>query len=639
MKHLYLLPLLLCLTCTFSATAQTTISNAPEQNCIGGIPVCKPIYKQVNAYIGCGTDSELNVGNYDCDPYNEEVNSVWYIINVISPGNLVFKITPNRLSDDYDWSLWNITDSGCSALYNYTTNTPMPYLSIRCNASGNPGITGLDIGATLPKEGPGGTPHFSTILPVTAGQTFALCILNWSRSTYGYTLDFTESSASIYDTVRPRFKAVKVGGCNFPNDTIHVTMTVPILCTSLDADGSDFYITPAVTGIRVNAAVSSVCQAGGTIATTYNLLLSAPLPPGTYSLHCRVGKDTNTLVDNCVNEQATSDSIVFKVYKNFTYSDTTICSGTSLTLISAIPNTDSPYTILWTPNAYLNNNTVSNPVASPINDETYVATITQHLTGKTCIATDTDHITVLQWYQLLNQDTAICKGDPVQIRMTADLRYKYKWSPSRGLNNSISTTPIAYPDTDITYTVTASYPTCRDSISSFSIRIIPIPDTFSLVANTLLCNGKSVSLVTPADSNYRYKWSTGNTTCCVTVTAAGTYSLKKYTVCGFADASLDIASYPCDSCIWAPSGFTPNGDGRNDKFHIISRCPLKSFYTEVVNRYGQSVFKSYWIDRQWDGTKNGVPAEVGTYYYYIRYTLNKEDATEQTVKGDITLVR
>lgn len=637
MRNKFILVFLINLICFLQVQGQTT--DAPEQNCIGGIPVCRPVYHQTNSYIGYGTVQELFSGNYDCDPFDGEVNSVWYIINVISPGNLEFKITPNHLTDDYDWCMWDITDSGCSSIFNYTTGTPNTYSSVRCNASGNTGITGLDPTATLPKEGPGGTPNMSTLLPVTAGRTYALVILNWSRSTYGYTLDFSSSTASIYDTVRPVFKSIKVGGCNFPNDTLYVGMSVPIECNSLDPDGSDFYVTPSVPGLSVTSAFNSVCQAGGSISNNFTLHLSKALPPGNYALHVRVGNDTNTLVDNCVNQQSTTDSISFTVYKNYHFTDTTICGGDTLFPGIVLPNPDSPASVAWSPGTYMNNPGIAHPRAIPSNDIMYVATITQILSGHTCVAIDTDHVTVLKWYTLGNKDTAICDGIAIHAEMNYDWRYKYAWKPNKWVTDTSIANPVFKPDSNVTYTVTASYPGCKDSSSSFSVRIIPVPDTFSLFAPTILCRGDAVQLNSKPDTNFNFIWSTGSTNCCISVTDSGLYTLKKYTVCGFEQASILINTYPCDSCIWVPSAFSPNGDGRNDKFHVFKRCPLKQYYLEVLDRYGQIVFQSFDFENQWDGKVHGVPADVGTYYYLIKYILEKPGSPERYIKGDVTLIK
>lgn len=65
------------------------------------------------------------------------------------------------------------------------------------------------------------------------------------------------------------------------------------------------------------------------------------------------------------------------------------------------------------------------------------------------------------------------------------------------------------------------------------------------------------------------------------------------------------------------SAFTPNGDGVNDVWNIpeLSTYPENTVY--VYNRYGKKIFTSAGYGVPWDGTDNGEPAPVGTYYYAI----------------------
>lgn len=69
-----------------------------------------------------------------------------------------------------------------------------------------------------------------------------------------------------------------------------------------------------------------------------------------------------------------------------------------------------------------------------------------------------------------------------------------------------------------------------------------------------------------------------------------------------------------------PNAFSPNGDGINDKWIING---LETFYgntVDVFNRYGQVVYHAEGYDnssRVWDGTINGKPLPLGTYYYII----------------------
>lgn len=93
----------------------------------------------------------------------------------------------------------------------------------------------------------------------------------------------------------------------------------------------------------------------------------------------------------------------------------------------------------------------------------------------------------------------------------------------------------------------------------------------------------------------------------------------------------------CDKLI-IPNAFSPNNDGKNDEFRIINTkgIDLKEFI--VYNRWGGIAFKSQNINDRWDGKTIGVENEIGTYYYFIKYTC-LSTGNEYTLKGDVMLIR
>ncbi|GAA4456957.1 gliding motility-associated C-terminal domain-containing protein [Rurimicrobium arvi] len=99
--------------------------------------------------------------------------------------------------------------------------------------------------------------------------------------------------------------------------------------------------------------------------------------------------------------------------------------------------------------------------------------------------------------------------------------------------------------------------------------------------------------------------------------------------------SIMIAVTPS---VLTPNAFTPNGDGLNDRFRPVASGYIFVRQFEVYNRYGQMVYAASGshIDG-WDGTFNGKPMELGTYYYLI----NIETAENKTImlKGDVILIR
>lgn len=91
------------------------------------------------------------------------------------------------------------------------------------------------------------------------------------------------------------------------------------------------------------------------------------------------------------------------------------------------------------------------------------------------------------------------------------------------------------------------------------------------------------------------------------------------------------------STLFVPSGFTPNGDGRNDVLRPIGIGYRKINYFRVYNRYGQDVFYTVYFGQGWDGVFNGVPQDAGTYFWQLSTT--NRFGQEEKAKGDATLLR
>jgi gliding motility-associated-like protein len=88
-----------------------------------------------------------------------------------------------------------------------------------------------------------------------------------------------------------------------------------------------------------------------------------------------------------------------------------------------------------------------------------------------------------------------------------------------------------------------------------------------------------------------------------------------------------------------PSAFSPNGDGRNDRFHILTIGHHQISDFRVVNRWGQTVFETRDEVTGWDGTFNGQLQDIGTYYYYLRFRCVEGKARDVEQKGEFVLIR
>jgi len=107
---------------------------------------------------------------------------------------------------------------------------------------------------------------------------------------------------------------------------------------------------------------------------------------------------------------------------------------------------------------------------------------------------------------------------------------------------------------------------------------------------------------------------------------------------------LMIAAKSCCQ-VYFPTAFSPNGDGRNDVFRMLTMTKDQNSKTSahqvttfrVQNRWGQTVFETGNETTGWDGTFNGQPQDMGVYYYYVKYKCSDGNFYEE--KGELTLVR
>ncbi len=67
------------------------------------------------------------------------------------------------------------------------------------------------------------------------------------------------------------------------------------------------------------------------------------------------------------------------------------------------------------------------------------------------------------------------------------------------------------------------------------------------------------------------------------------------------------------------AGFTPNGDGKNDKFRAAAFCPVPKYHLIVFNRNGEKVFETSDPNDGWDGSYKGKKATIGAYVFYSEY--------------------
>lgn len=294
-----------------------------------------------------------------------------------------------------------------------------------------------------------------------------------------------------------------------------VNTNIPVKCSSIAANGTDFNITGPGT-VTVASAVGIACNALG-YTNTISVTLTNPITAtGTYTLHAQTGTDGNTLQDSCGTNQAVNNLITFNAATKPTLQlpDTLItCSNTGVILPLVITNNDPllTYTYQWTPSSGLSATNIAQPIANPAGDQMYTVTV-----GSTdvtmCTAKDSVFVHGLQGFDILNNDTTICAGASFQIVVNGSDEYTYTWTPTNGVSNPNIKNPVISPSVTTLYTLTASHAGCNDSAQDIKVTVQPNPTGIKLYAepSTSMCQYDTIvlhAIVNPTSYDFTYTWS------------------------------------------------------------------------------------------------------------------------------------
>lgn len=362
---------------------------------------------------------------------------------------------------------------------------------------------------------------------------------------------------------------------------------------------------------------------------------SSPAPIGEYWYRCWVsdasisGNAACRFASNSLKIQITSPP--FAQATNYVFG----CYGSTVILFAA---GGSSYE--WTgPNGFFSN--IQGPSIPNVNFSHTGDYIVKVTSSPGCFAYDTTTITIYAAPIATLSPTSIniCEGDSVQLNAGGSLRYR--WSPSTGLSNDTIPDPFAKPTTDITYTVRVfNEYTCYDT-AFVTVKVFKKPKAFA-GPDQFFRKNKPVQLNgNVTGTNVTYNWTPplfldnpNALTPIARPTGTITYTLNVRSNVGCGTSTDDVTLEIIDK-LFIPNAFTPNGDGLNDKWEIITFDEYENATVEVYNRWGQRIYsgtgKNY---TPWNGTYNGKPVTPGTYVYLVNLKNGKP-----LLKGTLNLIR
>lgn len=169
----------------------------------------------------------------------------------------------------------------------------------------------------------------------------------------------------------------------------------------------------------------------------------------------------------------------------------------------------------------------------------------------------------------------------------------------------------------------------------------------------LIHQGESVSLapsVTNQGDSLQWLWSDPlqHTLSCLTCPApfampleTAVYGLKVANEHCF-DTAFFLVTVDEARRIYAPTAFSPNGDGENDTFYLQSPDDGQIMVLNIYDRWGNLVFSTdhgslRGIDASWDGKFLDTPVSPGVYWWMANITFI--DGAQHIFSGDVTVVR
>ena len=251
--------------------------------------------------------------------------------------------------------------------------------------------------------------------------------------------------------------------------------------------------------------------------------------------------------------------------------------------------------------------------------------------------------------------TLSAKGNSTESALGLE---RYLW------NTGATTQAISINDANtLTYTVTVT-DGCGNTATgtrTFEKKGTGITGVNIEVDKSALCTTGGIRLNAIADKSgsLKYIWSGGQNTPFVIISDAGKYSVTVTDLCdNTASASVDIGEKELTpEPLRYAHVFFPDGVGMaplpgdtldvdkvlylNRTFGPINRAEycisqIRDYEFYVFNRWGQQVFESNDILKEWDGNIGEKKAQGDTYVWVAKYTIN---GFEKKVKGDVTMIR
>jgi gliding motility-associated-like protein len=172
-----------------------------------------------------------------------------------------------------------------------------------------------------------------------------------------------------------------------------------------------------------------------------------------------------------------------------------------------------------------------------------------------------------------------------------------------------------------------------------ALNVIVNPLPFIDAATTQFgCIDQSYTIVINDYAAGSYEWQDGSQSPYLIVDTPGDYWFMVTNVCGSEVEFISVVFEDCEEALYAPTCFTPDNDGVNDVWQVVTRN-INLMTTRVLNRWGEVVFESNDVAPVWTGGFKGSDTYVADGLYFFRIEFERKDGQKELREGSMFIIR